>query len=90
VFTDDLGRISPPLGTIRLNGDTKLIVSPWAAMGTDALLITTGLATFAYVKPTLFKILGVVGASWGAIALTLETVKLLGGSSAVDADIIRQ
>jgi len=85
-----LGRITSPLGTIRLNGDTKLIVSPWAAMGTDALLIGTGLATFMCTRPTPLRFLGALGTAWGVIALALETIKLVGGSQAQVADIVRE
>lgn len=90
MFAEGLGRISSPLGTIRLNGDIKLIVSPWAAMGTDALLITTGLATYSYAKPTLLRILGAAGTAWGVIALFLEAIKLIGGSQSTVVDIVRQ
>lgn len=74
---EDLGRFRSPLGTVRLNGDTKLVVSPWAAIGTDALLIGTGLTTFLVAKPTPLKVLGAAGTIWGTVALILETVKLI-------------
>lgn len=73
---EGLGKFRSPLGTARLNGVTKLIVSPWAAMGTDALLIGAGVTTFVVAKPLLLKTLGAVSTLWGSVALVLEAVKL--------------
>lgn len=87
---EGLGRISPPLGTIRLGGTTKLIVSPWAALGTDALLVATGATTFAVARPLGLRILGAAGAIWGTTAILLEVIKLIEESRPYQVEIIRQ
>lgn len=88
---EGLGRFRSPLGTARLNGVTKLIVSPWAAMGTDALLIGSGVTTFIVAKPTILKALGAISTLWGTTALILEVVKLYEDRVMIDdAAIVRQ
>jgi hypothetical protein len=72
-----IGQIRGVLGKIQLNGETKLIVNPWAAIGTDALLITTSVATMALSKNPILKTVGVLGSIWGVTAIGLEIVKLL-------------
>lgn len=90
MILEGLGRIYTPLGTIRLNGVTRLIVSPWAAMGTDVLLITTGLATFALSRNTILQVLGMAGTIWGTLALGVEGLKILQGDDGVVAEIVRE
>ena len=67
------------LGVVRINGTDKLIVSPWAAIGTDVLLIGASTALFFSTRSTLLKIGSGVGASWGVTAIVLEIIKLAGG-----------
>lgn len=67
------------LGVVRINGTDKLIVSPWAAIGTDALLIGATTALFFSTRSTFLKIGSGVGAVWGVTAVILEIVKLAGG-----------
>lgn len=87
---EGLGRMHSPLGTIRLDGATRLIVSPWAAMGTDLLLISTGIATVSLSRSTPVTILGWGGTAWGVVALLLETLKLAQGGEVPDVEIVRQ
>ena len=82
--------MNSPLGTIRLDGGTRLIVSPWAAMGTDVLLISTGIATVSLSKSTPITILGWGGTAWGVVALLLEALKLVQSAEVPDVEIIRQ
>jgi len=77
VVIDGLGQIQSPLGTVRLGGDTKLIVSPWAAIGTDMLLISTSTALFFSTRSTWLKIMSIAGGTWGTIAIILEISKLI-------------
>lgn len=88
---DGLGRFRSPLGTARLNGTTKLIVSPWAAIVTDGLLIGAGLTALIAAKPTALKVLGGVSTLWGTVALGLEVIKLYEDQVMInDAAIQRQ
>ena len=87
---EGLGRMHSPLGTIHLDGATRLIVSPWAAIGTDLFLISTGIATVSLSRSTPITILGWGGTTWGVIALLLETLKLVQGNAAAEVEIIRQ
>jgi hypothetical protein len=73
----DLGHIRGILGIIRLNGETKLIVNPWAAIGTDGLLIATSVATMCLSKNAILKTVGVLGSIWGVTAIGLEIAKLV-------------
>jgi hypothetical protein len=73
----DLGNIRGILGIIRLNGETKLIVNPWAAIGTDGLLITTSVATMILASNPILKTIGVLGSIWGVTAIGLEIAKLI-------------
>lgn len=73
----NLGQIRGILGKIQLNGETKLIVNPWAAIGTDALLITTSVATMTLAKNPILRTIGILGSIWGVTAIGLEIVKLL-------------
>lgn len=74
---EGLGRIQSPLGTVRLGGDTKLIVSPWAAIGTDTLLIGTSTALFFSTRSTWLRVMSVAGGAWGIVAIVLEIAKLV-------------
>ena len=74
---EGLGKIQTPLGTVRLGGDTKLIVSPWAAIGTDTLLLGTSTALFFATRNTWLRILGLAGGAWGVTAIVLEVAKLI-------------
>ena len=88
---EDIGRIKPPLGVVNLGGDTKLIVSPWAAIGTDALLVATGTTVILIARPTILKLLGFVGTGWGIVAMLLEISKLISGSTGtVEGNIVRE
>jgi hypothetical protein len=73
----NLGQIRGILGKIQLNGETKLIVNPWAAIGTDALLITASVATMTLAKNPILRTVGILGSIWGVTAIGLEIVKLL-------------
>lgn len=75
---DGLGRIRPGavLGTIQLNGATKLIVNPWAAIGTDLLLISMSGATFLLTKNPILRTLSILGGLWGITATVLEVTKV--------------
>ncbi len=83
MIIEGLGQIHPgaPLGAIRLDGVTKLIVNPWAAIGTDALLFTMSAATFVLTKNPILKTLSILGGIWGVTAIALETSKLTGEAS---------
>lgn len=72
-----LGQVSIPLDVVQLQGSRKLVISPWAAIGTDVLLIGSGVTLGALMKPLLLKILGYSAATWGSIALGVEVTKLL-------------
>jgi hypothetical protein len=72
-----IGEINNPLGTIRIGDSTKLIVSPWAALGTDALLMGTSLALILESDKTWMHILGVAGFIWGIAAASIEVAKLI-------------
>lgn len=74
---EGIGAIRGVLGIIQLNGETKLIVNPWAAIGTDALLITTSVATMCYASNPILKSVGVLGSIWGVTAIGLEIAKLI-------------
>lgn len=74
---EGLGRIHSPLGTIQLNGETKLIVNPWAAIGTDTLLVVTSASTVVLAKNPILKTLGILGGIWGVTAIVLEVSKLV-------------
>lgn len=80
---DGLGRIRNErfMGTIRLNGETKLIVNPWAAIGTDLLLMSMSTATFVLTKNPILRSLSVLGGLWGITATVLEIVKVAGPGS---------
>lgn len=72
-----IGEISIPLEVMRVNGETKLVVSPWAALGTDTLLIGTGMALIFASDSIILRILGIAGTVWGVAALSAEIFKLL-------------
>lgn len=82
MIIEGLGQIHPgaSLGAIRLNGETKLIVNPWAAIGTDALLLTMSASTFVLSNNPILKTLSILGGIWGMTAIALETSKLTGQS----------
>jgi hypothetical protein len=65
-----------PLRVARLGGETKLIVSPWAAIGTDAFGM--GLATIAFFSTTkpVLKAVSAAGGLWMLTATMLEIHKL--------------
>lgn len=73
---EGLGKIRSPLGTILLNGETKLIVNPWAAIGTDILLISMSASTFFLARNSILKALSLIGGIWGITAVSLEVSKL--------------
>lgn len=83
MIIEGLGQIRPggAMGTIRLNGETKLIVNPWAAIGTDALLITMSAATLMLTKNPFLKTLSILGGLWGTLAIGLEASKLASAHS---------
>lgn len=72
-----LGKIRGVMGTIQLGGETKLIVNPWAAIGTDALLVTTSIATVSLSDNAGLKTVGILGGIWGVVAIGLEIAKLV-------------
>jgi hypothetical protein len=74
---DRLGRIYAPLGTVRIGETTKLIVSPWAAIGTDTLLVGTSTALFFSTQSTVLKIVSAIGGAWGLTAIVLEVAKMI-------------
>jgi len=76
VISAPLGKINSSLKIVRLAGNTKLIVSPWAAIGTDAFLMGTSTALFFATRSTILRILSVLGGAWAATAVTLELAKL--------------
>jgi hypothetical protein len=59
-------------------------------MGTDLLLISTGIATIHLSRHIGLKILGWGGTLWGTVALILEAIKLLQEDPKVSVEIIRQ
>lgn len=75
---EGLGRIRPGtvLGTIQLNGTTKLIVNPWAAIGTDLLLMSMSTTTFLLTKSPILRTVAILGGLWGVTATVLEVVKI--------------
>lgn len=73
---DGLGQIVLPLEVVRIDGDLRLVVTPWGAIGTDALLVATGSALFFAAGPPLLKILGALGGAWGLLAIGVEVAKL--------------
>ena len=86
---EGLGRIhaAPVLGTIQLNGDTKLIVNPWAAIGTDGLLVTMSISTLVLAKNPILKGLSILGGIWGIMAITLEVSKLLTSNDPIQREV---
>lgn len=76
---DGLGQIGFPLHVAEIEGKTKLIVSPIAAIGTDVLGAGMGMALGVFAKPIGWKLLGYAGAAWMLTAATVEIVKLATG-----------
>lgn len=72
-----LGRIESPLAVVRLNGRTKLVIDPIAALGTDAALVATSTALFFSTRSLPLKLLSLLGGTWGLVAAGVETAKLL-------------
>lgn len=77
MIVEELGRIKSPLRTVRLAGETRLIVSPWAALGTDTLLVGVSTALLFSTKSGWLKVVSLLGGAWGVTAITLEVAKLV-------------
>ncbi|OGT59308.1 MAG: hypothetical protein A3E01_07890 [Gammaproteobacteria bacterium RIFCSPHIGHO2_12_FULL_63_22] len=74
-----LGQVSAPLALVSVNGERKLIVSPWAALGTDVLGMAVATALFFSTENTWLRVLAAVGGTWAATALFKELGKLVDG-----------
>jgi len=77
-----LGQVALPLSVVQINGDTRLVVSPAAAIGTDVLLMGTSTALFFASRNVPLRILSFLGASWGFTAAIVEVSKLISGPEA--------
>lgn len=75
----NLGHITQPLKVIRLGDDTRLLVSPWAAVGTDVLGLGASAALFFSTKNFWLRALAVAAGAWMATALGTEVAKLFVG-----------
>lgn len=69
-------RFQTPIRVIRLAGDTKLIVSPWAAIGTDVLGMGIAAIAFFSTKKPVLKTVSAIGGLWMLTAAMLELHKL--------------
>jgi hypothetical protein len=72
-----LGRIESPLALVSINGERKLVVSPWAAIGTDVIGLGISGVLFFSSDNTAMKILAALGGLWMGTALFVESRKLL-------------
>jgi hypothetical protein len=80
---EGLGKISAPLAVVDLEGAVRVVVSPWAAIGTDALGMGASTALFFATKNPWLKILAGVTGTWMTTALVVELLKLLSGPEKV-------
>jgi hypothetical protein len=88
IRVEGLGRLDSPMGVLKIGGDTRLVIMPWAALGTDFLLAGTSTALFLSTKSTALKVLSVLTAGWSIIAIGVEVTKLIYFSKADAEDII--
>ena len=72
-----LGRIESPLALVSIQGERKLVVSPWAAIGTDVIGLGVSGLLFFSSDNTALKIISALGALWMGTALTVEARKLI-------------
>jgi len=74
-----LGRVSSPLAVVEIGGETKLVVHPAAAIGTDVIGLTLAMALFFSTKSVFLRVLAVGGAAWMSTAMVKEIAKLFAG-----------
>ena len=72
-----LGRISTPLAVVDLEGRSKVVVAPWAAIGTDLAGLGLAAGLFFVTKSPWLKVAASIGGAWMFTALFVETMKLL-------------
>lgn len=72
--------VDRPLALVTLDGEKKLIVSPWAAFGTDAIGFALAGALFFATDNLWLRIFSGFGALWMGTAFVRELGKLIEGS----------
>lgn len=79
-----LGKISSPLAVVDLEGRTKVVVAPWAAIGTDVLGMGLATILFFSTSKTWVKVVAALGGTWMFTALFVETMKLLSAPESIE------
>jgi len=74
---EGLGVIESTLSLAYIRGEQKLIVSPWAALGTDTVGLLISSLLFFSTDSTPLKIAAAAGGLWMGTALALEVRKLI-------------
>ena len=75
--------VDRPLAFVVIDGERKLVVSPWAAFGTDAVGLALAGGLFIAADSVWLKLLAGIGAAWMSVAFIRELSKLIEGPERV-------